>query len=71
MAIPAPENDYNKQVEVIEKMHKAFKQLQNQYPDIDTLSMGMTGDMEAAIACGSTLVRIGTAIFGARDYANK
>lgn len=52
-------------------MHQAFKQLQNQYPDIDTLSMGMTGDMEAAIACGSTLVRIGTAIFGARDYANK
>lgn len=62
MAIPAPENDYNKQVEVLEKMHQAFKQLQNQYPDIDTLSMGMTGDMEAAIACGSTLVRIGTAI---------
>ncbi|EMJ5973367.1 TPA: YggS family pyridoxal phosphate-dependent enzyme [Proteus mirabilis] len=71
MAIPAPENDYNKQVEVLEKMHQAFKQLQNQYPDIDTLSMGMTDDMEAAIACGSTLVRIGTAIFGARDYANK
>ncbi|HCD1118312.1 TPA: YggS family pyridoxal phosphate-dependent enzyme [Proteus mirabilis] len=71
MAIPAPENGYNKQVEVLEKMHQAFKQLQNQYPDIDTLSMGMTGDMEAAIACGSTLVRIGTAIFGARDYANK
>lgn len=71
MAIPAPENDYNKQVEVLEKMHRAFKQLQNQYPNIDTLSMGMTGDMEAAIACGSTLVRIGTAIFGVRDYANK
>ena len=39
------------------------------YPDIDTLSMGMSGDMEAAIEAGSTMVRIGTAIFGARDYA--
>ncbi|MDN5988264.1 MAG: YggS family pyridoxal phosphate enzyme, partial [Hafniaceae bacterium] len=35
---------------------------------IDTLSMGMTHDMAAAITAGSTLVRIGTAIFGARDY---
>lgn len=71
MAIPAPENDYDKQVEVLEKMHLAFKQLQTQYPNIDTLSMGMTNDMEAAIRCGSTLVRIGTAIFGERNYANK
>lgn len=71
MAIPAPESNYEKQVEVLEKMHLAFKQLQSQYPNIDTLSMGMTSDMEAAIACGSTLVRIGTAIFGARDYATK
>lgn len=37
--------------------------------DVDTLSMGMSADMEAAIAEGATLVRIGTAIFGARDYA--
>jgi hypothetical protein len=33
---------------------------------IDTLSMGMTGDLEAAIAAGSTMVRVGTAIFGGR-----
>ncbi|WP_193016314.1 YggS family pyridoxal phosphate-dependent enzyme [Proteus sp. FME41] len=71
MAIPAPESHYDKQVEILEKMHLAFKQLQSQYPNIDTLSMGMSSDMEAAIACGSTLVRIGTAIFGARDYAAK
>lgn len=71
MAIPAPESDYEKQVAVLEQMNIAFKQLQMQYPNIDTLSMGMTGDMEAAIACGSTLVRIGTAIFGVRDYATK
>ncbi|PMY01268.1 alanine racemase, partial [Pseudomonas sp. GW460-13] len=36
--------------------------------DVDTLSMGMSGDMEAAIAEGANLVRIGTAIFGARQY---
>ncbi|NMV27065.1 YggS family pyridoxal phosphate enzyme, partial [Vibrio parahaemolyticus] len=38
-------------------------------PEIDTLSMGMSGDMTAAIEAGSTMVRIGTAIFGARDYS--
>ena len=38
---------------------------------INTLSLGMSDDMEAAIAAGSTMVRIGTAIFGARDYSKK
>ncbi|WP_066751353.1 YggS family pyridoxal phosphate-dependent enzyme [Proteus myxofaciens] len=70
MAIPAPESGYEQQVQVLTKMEQAFKALQSQYPDIDTLSMGMTNDMDAAIACGSTLVRIGTAIFGARDYSS-
>lgn len=70
MAIPAPENNYDKQVAVLERMNQAFKELQTQYPHIDTLSMGMTNDMDAAITCGSTLVRIGTAIFGARNYSN-
>ncbi len=37
---------------------------------VDVLSMGMSGDFRQAIACGSTMIRIGTAIFGARDYAN-
>ena len=36
---------------------------------VDCLSMGMTGDFPDAIACGSTMIRVGTAIFGARDYA--
>jgi uncharacterized pyridoxal phosphate-containing UPF0001 family protein len=47
--------------------------LAQQFPEqnIDTLSMGMSGDMDAAIEAGSTMVRIGTAIFGARDYSNK
>ncbi len=39
--------------------------------DWDTLSMGMSSDLEAAIAAGSTMVRVGTALFGARDYSQK
>ena len=38
---------------------------------VDILSMGMSGDFEDAIACGSTMIRVGTAIFGARDYSVK
>ena len=47
-----------------------FDDIQSQHPDLpqwDTLSMGMSGDMSEAIAAGSTMVRVGTAIFGARD----
>ncbi|WP_199638427.1 YggS family pyridoxal phosphate-dependent enzyme [Serratia sp. PAMC26656] len=69
MAIPAPEEDYQRQLAVFGPMNDAFLALQQRYPQVDTLSMGMTDDMAAAIAAGSTLVRIGTAIFGARDYS--
>lgn len=69
MAIPAPEEDYQRQLAVFSQMNDAFLALQQHYPQVDTLSMGMTDDMAAAIAAGSTLVRIGTAIFGARDYS--
>ncbi|AEF47330.1 protein of unknown function UPF0001 [Serratia sp. AS12] len=69
MAIPAPEEDYQRQLAVFGQMNDAFLALQQRYPQVDTLSMGMTDDMAAAIAAGSTLVRIGTAIFGARDYS--
>lgn len=68
MTIPAPETDYERQCATFRKMDAAFKQLQTNYATVDTLSMGMTDDMRAAIHCGSTLVRIGTAIFGARQY---
>ncbi len=47
-------------------MNTAFKQLKLQYPSVDTLSMGMSGDLETAIEEGSTMVRVGTALFGAR-----
>ncbi|MCW2256021.1 pyridoxal phosphate enzyme (YggS family) [Providencia alcalifaciens] len=68
MTIPAPETNYERQCEAFRKMEQAYKHLQMHYSSVDTLSMGMTDDMAAAIHCGSTLVRIGTAIFGARDY---
>ncbi|WP_455845617.1 YggS family pyridoxal phosphate-dependent enzyme [Pantoea agglomerans] len=69
MAIPAPESDYARQLAVCQQMAAAFHALQQDYPDVDTLSLGMSDDMDAAIAAGSTMVRIGTAVFGARDYA--
>ena len=52
-------------------MHRLFidirdKKLDN--VDMDILSMGMSGDYEAAIECGSTMVRVGSAIFGKRNY---
>ena len=58
-------------LESFSKMNEMFRTLQQKYPDIDTLSLGMTHDMDEAIAAGSTEVRIGTAIFGARDYSKK
>lgn len=66
MAIPKEEKDPLKQREPFFKMKQLFNELQQKGFDIDTLSMGMSADMDAAILEGSTLVRIGTAIFGAR-----
>jgi pyridoxal phosphate enzyme (YggS family) len=50
-----------------ERMQQLLRELQQIAPEADTLSMGMSGDLELAIACGSTQVRIGTDIFGARN----
>ena len=65
MAIPEPTDD-------VAAQHAAFahlRQLRDDLAlDLDTLSMGMSHDLEAAIAEGATWVRIGTALFGARDY---
>lgn len=73
MAIPAPTENIAEQESAFKKMAALFEQLKQAFPaqPIDTLSMGMTDDMSSAIKCGSTMVRIGTAIFGARDYAQK
>lgn len=68
MAIPEPTSD-------VEAQHAAFarlRQLKDSLPQpLDTLSMGMSDDLEAAIAEGATWVRVGSALFGARDYPQK
>lgn len=66
MAIPAPCSDYQKQREIYRPLAAVFRELSFRYPHFDTLSIGMSGDYEAAIAEGSTMIRVGTAIFGAR-----
>jgi len=66
MAIPAPESDPARLRAPFESTRRLFEQLQAEGHAIDTLSMGMSADLDAAIASGATMVRIGTAIFGAR-----
>ena len=67
MAIPAPRADTASQREVFRELHSWYQKLQADHATVDTLSMGMSGDMASAIAEGATMVRIGTAVFGARD----
>ncbi|KXF80133.1 YggS family pyridoxal phosphate-dependent enzyme [Enterovibrio coralii] len=71
MCIPQPEDDHQKQLEAFAPLSALYEEMKASRPEFDTLSMGMSGDMDAAIASGSTMVRIGTAIFGARDYSNR
>ena len=77
MAIPAPNPDPNAQREAFALVRDCFKRIQSGhlldpgYQFFDTLSMGMSDDLEAAIAEGSTMVRVGTAIFGKRDKITK
>lgn len=69
MAVPELTSATALQREQFQIMREIFEQLKKDGFDIDTLSMGMTEDMDIAIAEGATIVRIGTAIFGARRYA--
>lgn len=66
MAIPAAQSDFDDQRRQFRVLAQLFQQLSCDYPAFDTLSMGMSGDFEAAIAEGSTMIRIGTALFGSR-----
>jgi PLP dependent protein len=66
MTIPEPGPDFAAQKAVHLRTRALFDELRREGLAIDTLSMGMTGDLEAAIAAGSTMVRVGTAIFGGR-----
>lgn len=67
MAIPAKSDNINELADSFKAMNLLYQQLKSQYKTIDTLSMGMSNDMQIAIENGSTMVRIGTAIFGTRQ----
>ena len=67
MAIPAPLEDFAAQRQSFRRVREACEQLRGEGFALDTLSMGMSHDLEAAIAEGATLVRVGTAIFGERN----
>jgi pyridoxal phosphate enzyme (YggS family) len=66
MCIPDPQEDAEAMRAVFLRAHALYEDLRARGLPLDTLSMGMSGDLEAAIAAGSTLVRVGTAIFGGR-----
>ena len=67
MAIPAPTSDPTQQRAAFAMLRQAMAQLQSLAPAMDTLSMGMSDDLEAAIAEGATMVRVGSGIFGSRN----
>lgn len=69
MAIPEPADDPQQQRAPFRQLRLLQEQLREQGIALDTLSMGMSADLAAAIAEGATIVRIGTAIFGHRNYA--
>jgi PLP dependent protein len=66
MAIPRPESDAAVLRATFARLRALFERLRAAQPGVDTLSMGMSGDFELAIAEGSTLVRVGSALFGER-----
>ena len=66
MTIPAPATDFDAQRQPFRTLRLAMEELNASGMALDTLSMGMSDDLEAAIAEGATLVRIGTALFGPR-----
>jgi pyridoxal phosphate enzyme (YggS family) len=69
MMIPAPTENLQEQETILKAAHVAFLALAREIssPHFDTLSIGMSADLESAVAAGSTMVRIGTAIFGSRN----
>jgi hypothetical protein len=69
MCIPEPAPDFEAACAVFTGASALFDALNAQGMALDTLSMGMSADLEAAVHSGSTMVRVGSAIFGARDYS--
>jgi len=66
MAIPEPSPDLERRRDSFRRMRQLFDALASRYPDIDTLSMGMSEDFPLAIEEGATMVRVGSALFGPR-----
>ena len=66
MAIPEPAGDFDSQRRPHRRLHELLEGLRREGLAVDTMSAGMSGDLEAAVAEGATMVRIGTALFGAR-----
>ncbi|MEX3966144.1 YggS family pyridoxal phosphate-dependent enzyme [Paraburkholderia sp. EG286B] len=70
MSIPEPETSLEAQRAPHRQLRELFEALCAEGLALDTLSMGMSADLEAAVLEGATIVRVGTAIFGARDYSH-
>ena len=70
MSIPEPAGNIDEQRVPHRLLRELFEQLRADGLDLDTLSMGMSADLEAAVLEGATIVRVGTAIFGGRDYSH-
>jgi pyridoxal phosphate enzyme (YggS family) len=71
MAIPAPDPDPARRRAAFGAMRGLYERLQAAHPGIDTLSMGMSDDLELAILEGATMVRVGTALFGPREQGSE
>ncbi len=71
MIIPAIAETVEQQLDAFARAQQLFSQLKTNHATVDTLSMGMSADMQPAISQGSTMVRIGTALFGERHTPNK
>jgi PLP dependent protein len=70
MSIPEPAGSVEEQRAPHRQLREIFERLRAGGLELDTLSMGMSADLEAAVLEGATMVRVGTAIFGARDYSH-
>lgn len=70
MSIPEPGDSVEQQRAPHRQLRELFEHLRAAGLELDTLSMGMSSDLEAAVLEGATMVRVGTAIFGARDYSH-
>lgn len=69
MAIPEPETDLTRQRAAFARLRALYEQLRAEGLALDTLSMGMSADLSAAVLEGATIVRVGSAIFGSRNYS--